>query len=216
LDLAKSEGVPFYQINPTHNPSNEPRMAIGYSIIGQLVLAQKCGLLTFTETELKQLVVAMNSVGEADTQKMAKNLVGREIVFVSADFLDGAVHVWNNQTNENAKTFTSHVSIPELNHHLMESLKYPSNNRRELTFIFVNSQLHDATITKRFAITKEVVSQNKVSVLEFKPQSDTKLSQVFEVIQFGAYVAYYLSAFYKIDPAPIPWVDYFKKKMVEN
>ena len=216
IDLAKSERVPYYQIISTHNPSNEPRMAIGYSIIGQLVLAQKCGVIKFEKSELDLLVNAMNQVEEKLAREFAEKLKDKEIIFVSADFMDGAVHVWNNQINENAKTFSAHFSIPELNHHLMESLAHPKSNRREMIFVFVNTNLYTNEIKKRFRITADVVKQNGIVTIEFNAKSDNKLSATFEVIQFGAYVSYYLSALYKIDPGPIPWVDYFKEKMVEK
>lgn len=216
IELAKQEKVPYYQIVPTHNPSNEPRMAIGYSVIGQLVLAKKCGVIKFEKPELDRLVTAMNQVDEKEAITFAGKLKNKEIVFVSADFMDGATHVWNNQTNENAKTFSSHFSIPELNHHLLESLANPKSNKKELIFVFINTNLYSLEIKKRFKITRDVVAQQGIETLEFTAKSDDKLSATFEVIQFGAYVAYHLSTLYKVDPTPIPWVDYFKKKMLEK
>lgn len=41
VEISKEQQVPYYQIQTTFNPSNQPRMAIGYSLIGHLVLAQK-------------------------------------------------------------------------------------------------------------------------------------------------------------------------------
>ena len=41
IEKAKEAAPPYYQINPVHNPSGQPRMAVGYSIIGQLVLRSK-------------------------------------------------------------------------------------------------------------------------------------------------------------------------------
>ena len=43
--LARSNNVPFNKIEPQHNPSNQPRMAIGYSLTGQLSLVSKTGLI---------------------------------------------------------------------------------------------------------------------------------------------------------------------------
>jgi hypothetical protein len=47
-------------------------------------------------------------------------------------------------------------------------------------------------------------------------QSSSKLEQIFEVLVLGEYVSFYLSMLYDIDPAPIPWVDYFKKKLAKG
>ncbi len=43
IELAKKYHRPYYQINPLYNPSKQPRMAIGYLVISQLVLASKIG-----------------------------------------------------------------------------------------------------------------------------------------------------------------------------
>ena len=103
--------------------------------------------------------------------------------------------------------------IPELNHHLMEGLKHPANNKDNLYFIFIDSDLYSNRIRQRFEITKDVVSQNNIQFSSFKPSSNDKLSQVFEVIQFAGFLNFYLSMLYEQDPAPIPWVDYFKTQL---
>ena len=45
IDFAKKYKYPYYQINPIYNPSKQPRLAIGYSVISQLVMASKSGLV---------------------------------------------------------------------------------------------------------------------------------------------------------------------------
>ena len=78
---------------------------------------------------------------------------------------------------------------------------------------FANSRLYPERIQQRFEITKDVVEQNGIETFEYQLSSNSKLSQAFELIQFGAYVNLYLSVLYETNPAPIPWVDYFKTKL---
>ena len=68
-------------------------------------------------------------------------------------------------------------------------------------------------IKKRIKITMEVVEKNNIEYFEYKVNSGTKLSQAFELIQFGAFVNFYLAMLYDQNPAPIPWVDFFKEKL---
>ncbi|QQS38460.1 hypothetical protein IPM62_03700 [Candidatus Woesebacteria bacterium] len=223
IDEAKKHGVPYYQIDPKFNPSNQPRMAIGYSIVGQLVLASKLGLFDFTKDDLDQLVIAMKSIleknsieiNEADNaaKKLARLMYSKNIFYISASHLTGATHTINNQLNENAKTFSADFTIPELNHHLMEGLMHPSTNSQNLFMLFVNSNLYSDKINKRFGITKDVVEKNNLSFYHYTCTAQTKLSQAFELIQFGALANFYLSMLYEQNPAPIPWVDYFKTRM---
>ena len=223
LDLAQIQNAPYFKINPTFNPSSQPRMAVGYSLISHLVLASKIGLLKFTENELSMAKGVMESViskcqiENSDINNPAKELAyklhDRVIIFVSAQHLSGPVHTINNQFNENAKNFTIDQVIPELNHHLMEGLKYPGNNDNNLVFLFIDSNLYSDRIKQRFEITKEVVEKQNIPFYTIRLESEEKLSQAFELIQFGSYINFYLSMLYNQNPAPIPWVDYFKTRL---
>lgn len=226
IEIAKANGTPFYKINPKYNPSNQPRMAIGYSIIGQLGLAAKAGLVNLVDEQLAETISSMNKVRavsgidikmEKNPAKMlADKMRGKVVVYVSAEHLIGATHTMNNQLNESAKHFSAHVFIPELNHHLMEGLKHPDTNKKNLLFIFVNSRLYPDRIQKRFAITREVIEKNGIETMEINLFSNSKLPQIFELIQLGGYVSVYLSILYKQNPEPVPWVDYFKKRMGQS
>ena len=221
IDMAKSEEVPYYLINPKFNPSNQPRMAIGYSVIGQLVLASKAGLFALNEEDIQKIIGSMNeiikkeAVGVVNNQSkdLARKLLGKTILFVSAEHLIGATHVVNNQQNENAKNLTFDFAIPEINHHLLEGLKHPQANSENVFILFFESDIYPERIKQRFEITKEVVSENNIEFSTFKAVSGGKLSEAFEIIQFGAYVNFYLSMLYEQNPAPLPWVDFFKNRL---
>lgn len=223
IKMAEEAGVPFYKIDPTFNPSNQPRMAIGYSVIGQLVLASKAGVINFHKEDLDKIIAVMKEVAskvnvdipasENEAKKIANLMKDKITFFVSAGHLIGAMHVVNNQANENAKHFTADYVIPELNHHLMEGMGHPTRDHAKIFGFFANSSLYSEKITKRFAITEEVCQKQNIEVYEFKATAESKISQVFELIQFGAYADFYLSMLYDLNPAPIPWVDFFKEKL---
>lgn len=222
IEKAKEKNLPYYQINPTQNPSNQPRMAIGYSVVGQLVLATKSGMVNLELSQLQKAVEVMNKIIEKNdinkndnpqSLEFSNKMKGKINFFISSQHLVGATHVVNNQQNENAKNLTSDVVIPELNHHLMEGLKHPEKNGDNVMFTFFNSHLYPERIQKRFEITSDVVAKNNIPNTIYQVQSDDKFSQVFELIQFGAFFNFYLTMLNGIDPAPIPWVDYFKEKL---
>jgi len=223
IDEAKKNNVPFYQIEPKFNPCNQPRMAIGYSIVGQLALASKLGIINISKKEITNAMEVMSSVISKNKQEIntennpakaiANKLKGKVVILFSARHLSGATHVFNNQINENSKTFSSDFVIPELNHHLMEGLKNPDSNKNDLFIIFINSKIYPERIQKRFEVTKDVVNKNGISFEEIILESEGKLNQVFELIQFGAFINFYLSMLYEQNPAPIAWVDYFKKEL---
>ena len=222
IKIAEEHSVPFYKINPKYNPSNQPRMAIGYSVLGQLILASKAGIFDFCKKDVDDLVDTMKDIQSKikveiisgnEAKKLAVRMKNKIVTFVSSRHMVGATHVVNNQLNENAKVFSTDYQIPEINHHLMEGLSHPEANKIALFAIFVNSSLYSDRIQQRFSLTEEVVKKHDVEVFEYKAKAKNELSQNFEFIQFGAYVNLYLSILYKQNPGPLPWVDFFKNKL---
>jgi len=137
------------------------------------------------------------------------------IIYIAGEHLAGPVHVVNNQLNENAKNVSFDFQIPELNHHLMEGLKHPETNFKNILFVFAFSKLYSPRVQKRFELTKQVVEKNGISTFSVELNSSSELSQAFELIQLGAYANLYLSILYGQNAAPIPWVDWFKDQMVK-
>ena len=226
IEEAKNSNVPYYQITPTYNPSKQPRMAIGYSIVGQLALLAKVGLIDISESIVKEIIQEMNGVIDLNkieiitfknpAKVLAYEIKNKVIALVSGDHLSGPLHVFNNQINENSKTFSFDFSIPELNHHLMEGLANPKTNPENLHFLFINSNLFSRRISKRFEVTKDVIGKCDIKYSSFTAISHSKIAQAFEVIQFGAFVNYYLALLNEQNPTPIVWVDYFKKQLSQS
>lgn len=212
-----------YVIDPKFNPSNQPRMAIGYAIIGLLGLLSKAGVFELTEAEVGEVIATIVRQSEAlsvevktaDNQAklLAFECVERRPILVVSDFLTGAGHVSTNQFNENAKIFADYKVIPEINHHLMEGLKFPKSNAGSHFFIFFTSELYDDRIQKRMTLTQEVIGQNDIETFEVRLKSETKLTQAFELITLMAYTNFYLTMLEGIDPSPIPFVDWFKDQL---
>ena len=223
LEMARSNGVPVYQIDPKYNPSNQPRMSIGYMVVGQLVMASKSGLFNLKKADVDEVSGFMKEVltgirvevdeENNEAKKLARLMFGKNIVFVSSEHLVGPMHVVNNQLNENAKVFSSDFVIPELNHHLMEGLSHPKTNAEYLLMVTAMSNLYSSRIQQRYGITLDVARRNNIETFMFESKGKSKLTQAFELIQFGAYANLYLSVLYGQDPAPIPWVDYFKEQL---
>jgi glucose/mannose-6-phosphate isomerase len=221
--LAKERQYPAYIINPKYNPSNQPRMAIGYSIMGGISLLSAAGIISFKEEQMKAVIAAILHTEElcrvdVEPEKnkaklLALELIDRRPVFVSSEFLVGAMHTATNQFNENAKIFADYKIIPEINHHLLEGLTFPKSNRSSHLFVFVNSDLLTIKNQQRMKLTQQVAQQKQLDTLEVKLTLSTKLTQVFELITIFAHASFYLAMLEGIDPAPIKTVDWFKAQL---
>ena len=143
--------------------------------------------------------------------KQSIELENRIPVIFSGEFLIGASHVFRNQLNETSKNFSTYSPLPELNHHLLEGLKNPKD--KNLTVLFLESDLYSEKLKKRIELTKTVVEKNQIPYLSYKAGSPDKLGQTMEVLSLGGYLTFYLSMLYNQDPSLIPWVDYFKEQL---
>lgn len=203
-----------------NNPCGSPRMGLGYTAIGPLLLLNKIGILTLSKEATKEIVAALQryeknwGVKSATANNLAKQsayeLLGRSVWYIGAEHLAGNVHVAANQMNENAKRFAGYFFIPELNHHLMEGLQFPVDNKNNLSFVLVESTFYDEHIKKRFAVTKEILKKNKIPLVSYVCRGKSRLAQVAETLVLSSYLSYYSALLEGVDPTAIPIVDYFK------
>lgn len=216
-DLSKvlyDQNLPFMKINPINNPAGQPRLGSGYTIFGLISVLSKVKAINITD---KDVQVALDSAkklkedAKKKAQEFANNFENTIPVIFAAEFLVGNAHVIRNQMNETAKTFSAYSPLPELNHHLMEGLKNPPENK--LRILFIDSNLYEDITKKRIKLTKEVVSKNGIPYSEYEAMGDSKLSQALNVLSFGGYLTFYLALLYGLDPSLIPWVDYFKEQL---
>ena len=217
--------VPFYQFNPIYNPSGQPRIGFGYAVGGLLGLFLSLGVLKIKEDEFEKAISFLTEViknfsietpfENNEAKKLASFLFEKYPFYIVSEFLTGVGNALANQTNETAKAISDFRVIPELNHHLMEGLKHPEILKKLLVFVFFESSLYSPPVQKRFLITKEVVEKNNIKTFTYKLLGKNKIEQVFELMALGSFLSMYLSVLYKENPAAIPYVDYFKKRLKE-
>jgi glucose/mannose-6-phosphate isomerase len=203
---------PTYIFETTYNPSNQPRTGLGYSIFGQIGLLKKCRVLEVSNQEMEKTLKTLRDKNNS-AESFATKLKNKIPVLVASEFLAGSAHIMANQINENAKTFAAYFELPELNHHLMEGLKNPATNKKNLLFLLLNSNLYLPRNQKRYKILKNVLTKNRIDFVEYFPVAKNKILQSFETLSFGSYLSFYLAMNYNLDPSPVPWVDFFKKQL---
>lgn len=221
--LVRENNYPAYIIDPKHNPSNQPRMAIGYSIMGCIGLLSKTKIISIDKKQIDEIITTILCVDEKcrvnvslennQAKLLALELIDRRPVLIASEFLTGAAHVATNQFNENAKYFVDYKTIPEINHHLLEGLSLPKSNATNHVFVFINSKLYDSRNQKRFRLTQQVVEKKNIDALAINLETTSKFTQVFELITLMSYTNFYLAMLEGIDPAPIPTVDWFKDQL---
>jgi glucose/mannose-6-phosphate isomerase len=224
-NFLKKNNFPAYIFDPKYNPSGQPRIGFGYNVGAHLGFLCKLGLIDISPTIIKTAIQNLTSLLKSFTidvptninpaKQLAKKVFGKYPYYIVSEFLTGVGNAVANQTNETAKSISSFRIIPELNHHLMEGLKYPKELRDIGLFVFFYSALYSPPIQKRFHITKDVVEQNNLETVWHELKGSSNIEQVFELMGLGSYLSMYLAVLYEQDPTVIPYVDYFKKRLKE-
>lgn len=218
--LAEEKGWPAYIIDPKFNPSGQPRMAVGYSVVGQIGLLERAGLIDVTDQEMAQAFATIAHCTKSLTpdqenaaKEIARAIKGKIPLFIGSDFLAGNMHTFSNQINESAKNFSTYFLIPELNHHLLEGLENPKELTSKFVMIFFPSQHYHPRVEMRYDITRKVAEKTGMATYTYRPHGETKIEQSFEILTLGGHTAFYLAMLSGINPTPIPWVDYFKEQL---
>jgi len=222
-EFLEANSFPAYIFSPRYNPSNQPRLGSGYSIFGLATMLKLLQIINFSDKEFDLIQKTLDQGNKLfgkdclsqnnPAKLLAQKWENKIPIIVTAEFLTGVGRVIRNQIHETAKSFAACHDIPELNHHLMEGLSNPQTNKEQLKFLFLQSDFYSERIKKRFQITRKVIEQSHIEITPFFSKSESKLSQVFEAVQFGAYVNFYMAMIYGVDPSLIPWVDLFKKEL---
>ncbi|NLG06744.1 MAG: bifunctional phosphoglucose/phosphomannose isomerase [Candidatus Pacebacteria bacterium] len=221
--IAQENHYPAFLIDAKFNPSQQPRMAVAYSIMAFIVILSAAKLLDFDEHHLLEIIDLVNQRTEAlkienpQEKNQAKLLaflcLERRPILVGAEFLEGALHTACNQFNENAKIFADYKIIPEINHHLLEGLSFPKNNALNHFFIFFQSKLYHPRNHKRLELTQQFLEKQGIDSILINLESENKLTQVFELITLTTFANIYLAFLENINPCPIPSVDWFKEQL---
>jgi glucose/mannose-6-phosphate isomerase len=224
-ELVTQKNYPAYIFNPRYNPSNQPRMAVGYSVMGIMGILYTLGKLTIEPSVVASAIATMTTLHERyeidapletnPAKQLATQLVHHVPVLVSSEFLEGSTHVMTNQLNENAKQFASRFMIPELNHHLIEGLKLPKTVLAQHCAVFIQSALYHPRNQARHTITKQLCEQEGLQTTSVTLTGTTKLDHALELLTLGGYTSFYLSILNGLDPSPIPNVDYLKEELAK-
>jgi len=195
-EFLKAHNYPAIIFQTTFNPCNSPRMALGYSVFGQMALFAQAGLLKVTQLEYTAVLDAVAAahlrmsadIGQAENvaKLLAFEMFHHLPVITVAEHLEGVGHVFANQINENAKSYSEYRVIPELNHHLMEGLQFPESNKDNLLFVSIKSDLYGENNQKRMDLTEQVLERNHIEFREYSLTSATKLEQAFELLILGS------------------------------
>lgn len=209
----------------TFEHDGQPRTALAYSFGILLGLANRLGLVTGQESAIEESARVMRewravySVIEEKQanpcEELAIRLLDKNVIIFGAGAMEVIARRWKAQIAELAKALASFEAIPEMNHNTLAGLLFPESLVENTAAVFLSAKTDHPRNQLRVEASIELFAESGVEVLEVFAKGESRLAQMWSLIQFGDYVAYYLALAYGIDPTPVTILTQLKQKLAK-
>jgi glucose/mannose-6-phosphate isomerase len=219
-DIAVRKTHPLYTL-PKGYP---PRAALGYSLGVLLYLFHD--YTNSIQNQVDQAIEHLEScrakwgdINDQDNEAVliAMAIYGRIPLIYSVNEGMGSIgYRWKTQINENSQSHAFFHSLPEMNHNeIMGWEPIPGGSWwfTQLIPILLRLSNEKPRIHLRMEITKKLIQQAGIDVLEITARGADQLSQILHLIYLGDWVSYYLALLYGVDPTSISNIEKFKTEM---
>jgi glucose/mannose-6-phosphate isomerase len=204
-----------------------PRQAFGYSFFPLLYLLRSLKFINVPDTEIRSIINLTKSIIERnDTEKASAKVLTRDlatkidkkipVIYSTAPYFSAIATRWKNQFQENSKSQAFANVIPEMNHNEIVGWEMNFDDLSNLLVIFLESQTVNPRIQLRIELTKKIIKDKGIDLVEIYPEGSTLLEQTISLIAKGDWVSYYLALNYKKDPLSILNIDYLKSEMKKH
>ena len=221
-EMAQEAGVTAW----TFDHDGQPRTALAYSFGILLGLASRLGLIADHEKTIKKSATLMREwrsvygILEDDKanpcEELAIRLLDKNIVIFGAGSMEVIARRWKAQIAELAKAWASFEAIPEMNHNTLAGLIFPENLLNDTVAVFLSAPSDYDRNQLRIKASEELFAEAGIEVFEIFAKGESRLAQMWSLVQFGDYMAYYLALAYGVDPTPVAILMRLKQKLAES
>ena len=217
---AEQDGVPLMRIRA----GLQPRAAIGYSLMPQLAIFHRAGLMDDPEPAVRETVEVLKRrrarfepavpAAENEAKQVALEFYQHLPVIYGTQGWKGVVaYRWKTQINENAKAQAMANRFPELNHNETVGWEVPPAINRLCQVVLLRDRTEAAVIQRRIEVTAEIMRPHVAGIREVWAEGDTELARLFSLLYLGDYVSLYLAYLYRVDPTPVKAIDRLKGEL---
>jgi glucose/mannose-6-phosphate isomerase len=201
----------------------QPRAAVGYSFGILLAVFVRLGFLPDAENDLRAAVEVMKAqqehimakvpVLENSAKRLAGQCINRWVSILASDFLTPVARRWKGQVSELAKTWGQFEFLPEADHNTLAGVVNPEDLLPRNLVIFLQASKNHPRNQLRTQLTKEIMMLEGLGTDFVHAQGDKRLAQMWSLIHFGDYFAYYLAMLYGANPTPVEAIEGLKERM---
>ena len=222
LENAERLGVPYLRV-PGGMP---PRAALPYMFVPLLIYMEKAGLVDGASKELSEAMQLLEKIGQENApdkptvenyaKALALNIGKTSPVIYGFGIYRGVALRFKQQFNENSKIPAKSDVFSELNHNEIVGWERAGELAKSFSAIFLRDPDEPAAIQSRIEITKELMEQEEVEILEIQAQGKTPLARMLSTVLIGDFTSVYLSVLRGIDPTPVKTINYLKDTLKQN
>ncbi len=211
----------------TFDHAGQPRAAVGFSFGLLLALFTRLGLLMDQASAVESAVRAMKDsqkrlgvaipAAQNPAKRYAGQLIDRWVTFMGAGALAPVARRIKDQLNEVAKAGAAFEFLPEADHNTLAGLLNPEPvlMPHTLTF-FLRSPADLPRHRLRLDLTQKAYMAEGLNTDFIDARGDTLLANIWTLILFGDYMAYYLAMAYGVDPTPVTVLENLKRRLKEE
>ena len=146
-------------------------------------------------------------------KRLAGQLVGRWVSVFGADLLEPVARRWKGQISEIAKAWGQYEALPEANHNTLAGVVNPEEVLMKTIALLLSAESNHPRNQRRIELTKKNFMIEGINTDLIQARGDTRLAQMWTLIQFGDFTAYYLAMIYGVDPSPVAAIENLKREL---
>jgi len=210
----------------TFDHAGQPRAAVGFSFGLLLAMFQRLGFIPDQKEALEDAIASMKRsqprlqpdvpAVKNPAKRYAGQLMGRWVTIVASGVLSAVARRWKGQLNEITKAGANFEILPEADHNTLAGTMHPQEvlNPHTMT-LFLRAPSDHPRNRLRSDLTRKAFMLEGMNTDFVNARGRTPLAQMWTMILFGDYVAYYLAMGYGVDPTPVEVLEDFKRSMAE-
>lgn len=204
----------------------QPRAAVGFSFGLLLAIFARLHLLPDPQDELACAVQAMCNqqvslrmdvpAARNPAKRMAGQLIGRIPVIFGAGLLAPVARRWKGQISEVAKAWGQFEFLPEADHNTLAGSLHPEELLSKLIVLFLDSASDHPRNRLRTAHTRQIFMADGLNSDQITAPDGPPLSNLWTLLHYGDYMAFYLAMAYGVDPTPVDALAHLKQALADT
>lgn len=211
IEIAKAKGLDYIKV-PDNWPS--PRACLGYSIVQQLFILHKTGLVSDhaikgIEASIPMLDAEMEDI-QSKAKMIAQMLIGKIPVIYTTDRMESVAVRFRQQIDENAKMLCWHHVVPEMNHNELVGWRIKND---DLAVIFFRNKDDHSRNQVRIDINKEIISHYTSTMIEVFSKGNSLVERSMYFVNLGDWISVYLAELRGVDSIEVKVIDFLKGEL---